>query len=408
MLNFYQNFQKFIRIGKKLAIIEHSDTLENAITVIIIKWHGNGFDIEEKISASNLDALYDAYPHCLKIPCIIGITTKQVLQRKITNQGTEVNTEALVLQAFPNLELSNFFYHILHTKDASFISVCRKTYISEIINQYTQKGYKIIHVFFGNNHIYQLKNFIPENTENIYSKTATIAYEENQIQNITKTQGVQQEYTIGEELIASKYLLSVAFAIYFLNNKNTNYRDNLSINEDLSLKHQHRRGIIFTVTTLLGILLIGLAINSLVFSSLYQKVNHYKENQLWANAQKKTVSKLQKQLQQKENLVNSLLHTDRSQSSKIVNQLVVGLPHTTLLNTIEYQPIQKKIIPKKPIRQYVNSIKITGKTTDKEAFFEWISTLKTLDSIRNLNVEDFMDVNPSLSYFTIQITTFDR
>ena len=77
------------------------------------------------------------------------LVSEQVLIKKVNAANSTKNLSTQVNQAFPNLNLEEFYYQILNEGSFSYIAIVRKQYAESIINYYESLGIAIINLSLG-------------------------------------------------------------------------------------------------------------------------------------------------------------------------------------------------------------------------------------------------------------------
>ena len=75
-------------------------------------------------------------------PIFVCVNTPDVLTKKVDNVNT-TNCEALVDQAFPNLDLDNFYYELIHQAGNAIVTISKKESIDGLIKRFQESKIKI-------------------------------------------------------------------------------------------------------------------------------------------------------------------------------------------------------------------------------------------------------------------------
>lgn len=386
-----------IKLGKQFVTIEHSDAVEQPISGLVLRLTKEGFDIEKKFLATSKENLKKQID--TKLPIVIGITTKQVLTKSITDFKKE---EVDASQSFPNINPEDFYIERLYTKQDCFITICRKKAVDNVIKDYQELGFQILSFFLGNSYINELVPFI-SNSEVFTTNRKAIFNEEELSFLHTTTEPTVENYTIGDEIVPSRYVIPLSQALYFLNTRSEIQSNTVNLNKNLLDTYIQNRYVKNGSIALLGILFLFLIINSIVFSNTFKQLETFKQREQLFSSQKGAIEQMETELHQKENFVNSIQKTGFSSSSLIVSLIVEKIPHTVSLTILKYQPLKKTVRLKKPILLKEGEISISGKTVDKDAFFTWIKEVSVLDSIGVVKVDDFQDISAKSALFQVSV-----
>lgn len=310
------------------------------------------------------------------------ITDDQVLLKEVSDTGTDAD---IVSEAFPNLNLNDFYYQILRTTKKSFIAVCRKIHVQTLIEQIEKTKIKVISVSLGALKMAALAEYAAD--EDLISYANKVVFDNGEVDFIIpENEKQEKQYRIEDLDFSSKYTLPLAVAMDLIV-ATSKVSGNLEIkNQEL---HKEYKGIRFFKNTLqigIGFLLGTLLLNFFVFSSNYKKWQTLQEELQVYTTQKEQILIKQKEVETKENLVQSILTTGFSKGSFYIDQIVQVQPSTIILNSFTYQPLQKPVRKDKMIEIKQGIISISGESTDKGDFTVWLKTIEELEFIDNVTI----------------------
>ena len=158
-------------------------------------------------------------------PVFLVINNDQVLTKSLKNeQADDLN---LINKAFPNISVSEFYYEIINQDNISFISICRKEYINQLIKEYHNNNICVISFSLGNSILLNTVSFIENST--ISTSNASILSNNNQIKTIEYLETDKEtQYDVNGLNVSNTYILSLSSALSsILNNFNSsvNYQD---------------------------------------------------------------------------------------------------------------------------------------------------------------------------------------
>ncbi len=310
------------------------------------------------------------------------ITDSNILTKEIYNTGSD---DEIVSDAFPNLNLEDFYYQILRTETKSFIAVCRKQYVDSLIEQYRKEKIRITEIALGNLKIAALSSYA-YNSE-LISYSALTEIDSTSVLSIkTKKKEIIENYEIDSITIPSTHTLPFALILDSLS-------DTTKISGNIEEKNTQLRSEFKEIQLFknilqfgVGLLLFTLLINFFIFNSKYKTWQNLQEELQVYTTQKESIDKQQSIISAKEAIVNSILTTGFSRSSYYIDQIIQLLPITVILESFAYQPIAKTVREDKSIQLKENTISITGNTTDKADFTTWLNTLENLKFITKVTI----------------------
>ncbi len=385
-------------IRKTLLALEHSIQGDKLLILgLEIQLKKGELDISRSFITKSIRDVVDYAKNTQKISLVI--TDDNILTKEVSSTDTEIE---ILLEAYPNLNLDDFYYQILKTNTKSFVSVCRRDYVDTIIQNYKKENILITNLSLGNLKMAALTSYIQN--EEILNHTSLIQIQDKQVTAILpNTNHDQQDYTLEGLTIASSYTLPMAIVLdSFL--PETKIIGNIE-EKNLQLQNEYKESTFFKKTLQYGIgfLLITLLINFFVFNAKYKKWQGLQEEIQVYTTQNESIKKQQSIVGTKEAIVNSILTTGFSKSSLYADQIIQSMPTTVLLNSFTYQPTAKTIRSDKPILLKNNSISVTGNSTDKADFTAWLNAIEDLVFVDTVTIIKYGMDKKNTSGFEITI-----
>ncbi|WP_299884434.1 hypothetical protein [uncultured Lacinutrix sp.] len=397
MLN---KIKSYLLFGNRFCGIEH--TIKNGKGVIItslLKKAKNQVDIEHTSEVSSIDDAFNSLPKKQHITLVINndnVITKRVI-------GNINNDLKVVYQAFPNINLDDFYYELVKQKSNRFISICRKEYVDNLIEQYSQLGVSVINFSLGNSLISSVTRFI-NSEEKIATSNAYVSIEKEELVDIKKINDLENRtYDINGLSISNHTILSFSGALQSVlksNNSNTNFETQ---KKNLLREYNNKR-FFNQFLKYAGLLILGLLfINFLFFNHYYNKVNELQQTSQINLTTKKKILDLSKSVNKTQEMVDNMLKSSSSKSSFYANAIVQSLPNSILLSQLNYQPLLKRIKAEKDIELNSNVILVSGDSNSSEVFSKWINDIETNDWVKNVEIIDYSDLTRSKSTFSLKI-----
>ncbi len=389
----------YLQFGNRFCGIEHAtENGQEKLYVTLLKKTKKEVDIQSLFEASSIKNLSELLPK--NQHAVLIINNESVLTKKIESDQTD--DLKLVYKAFPNIRLEDFYYEVLIQKSIHFVSICRKTYIEELINEYKTQGISIIDVSLGNSIAFSITNYI--NSKTISTSNTNITVEDKNITTIEKVNDLQQvEYDINGIIVSNTQLLSFSGALNLVVN-NYHPHTNFEVYKELILNnYNHSRFfsqfLKFGLSFLLGLLLI----NFFFFNHYYNSVNELQQTSQISQATKKKVLELNETVSKTQKMVDDMLQSSSSKSSFYVNEIIHSLPSSILLAELNYQPLLKRIKTEQAIENNINTIMISGTSNSSESFSKWIVNLDAIGWIEKVEILSYGDISKSKSDFSIKL-----
>ncbi|MBQ0735006.1 hypothetical protein [Aquimarina celericrescens] len=388
--------------GKTFLALEHYSEHDNSLSILGLEvlLKKEELDITRSFKANSFQELAGYIKNIQKIRLVI--TGDNVLTKEVNNIGKDIE---ILSEAYPNLNLDDFYYQILKTSKKSFVTVCRKQYVDAIIQNYRQEKIIITEISLGNLKMAALVPYIQK--EEILSYTSTIQFQDKEVFSIlARISHDVQDYTMEGFAISSIYTLPLAIVLDSFYDQ-TRIFGNID-EKNQQLQNEYKESLFFKKALQYGVgfLLITLLINFFVFNAQYQKWQNLQEEIQVYTTQNESIKKQQSIVNTKEAIVNSILTTGFSKSSFYIDQVIRAQPTTVLLNSFTYQPKTKTTRSDKPISIKNNVISINGNSVDKAGFTTWLNTIEDLDFVDTVTIIHYgMDKKNTSSFeITINLT----
>ncbi|AXT61360.1 hypothetical protein D1816_13725 [Aquimarina sp. AD10] len=393
-----QKIASYNPVRKNLLAIEHSQRDGNYhILGLELALKKGELDIVNRFIVTSIGQLSSTIKNLGKAS--LAITDTQILTKELSSVGTD---NEILSEAFPNLNLDDFYYQILKTSTKSFVAVCRKQHIDSIIQQYQKAKIEITEISLGNLKMAALSSHI--DSDEISSNSAIIKVDNGEISAmLPKGNTTENIYTIEGLTLDYTYTLPLAIALnYFLHQINTT--GSIEI-KNQSIANEYKESQFFKKTLQFGIgfLLISLLINFFVFNTKYKKWQELQGEIQVYTTQNESIKNQQESVDTKEAIVKSILNTGFSKSSLYIDQIIKSQPTTVILNSFVYQPISKTIRSDKPIAITKNMISVAGNSIDKADFTTWINTIESLDFVDTVTIIKYGIDKKNISSFEIMI-----
>ncbi|AUC77573.1 hypothetical protein [Olleya sp. Bg11-27] len=399
-----KKIRSYLQYGNRFCGIEHTIKNEKEIIISTIL-----IQSKKEIDIESFFETYTVEEACQKIKkkqhVSLVINNDKVISKQIeSEQKTPLK---LIQKAFPNININDFFYEVLSEENIHFVSLCRKSYVQEIIDAYKKLNIFIISVSMGNSSISVIKSFIDSNV--VYTSNSKILIENDMITKIEKNNYLEDNnYNINGLTVSGIGLLSFSAALNTLLKVNIT-KTNLDAIKTTLLSDFKQIRFFQQFLKFAGLfLLLGLLINFLMFNYYFNKVNELTQVSEINNSTKAKIIKLNASVSKKQKMVEDLLKSNGSKSSFYVNVIIHSLPKSILLSEFNYQPLLKRVKSEKQIEINKNSITIFGVSNDSEIFSIWINQLEQQNWIEKIDIIAYGLSASNTSDFKIKIILDDE
>lgn len=375
---------------------------ENKYYGILLKKKRKELDIETSFEADDIEAL-KTYISKDK-PITLVINTDFVLTKKV--QGKTSESLKLAHLAFPNIKIEDFYFETLSQNENHFISICRKSYVDDLLKAFNSYGLAVIDFTLGSLISSSIANFV--STGDIKTSNSLIALEDSRIRDIS-TERISQEitYSINGLDINNHFILGFAAALNLVLKDSTIKSSFTDIKATLNTDFQQKQFSKHFLKIGLSALFVVLLINFLLFNHYYSEVKTLRETAQILESSKVKMLSLNEKVEKTEKMVEDVLQSSASKSSFYVDVIINNLPESILLKELNYQPLLKKIKEDKAVESHKNTILISGDSNKSIEFSQWLSQLENFEWIASVEILSFEDLSKSTSSFTVKLNMQD-
>ncbi|WP_347922497.1 hypothetical protein [Pontimicrobium sp. SW4] len=385
--------------GHLFCSLEHSSQNGNDVIYgLILKKNKNEIDIHSNIEEKNVDAISKKLKNGQHVSLIIN--NDQVLTKSIANN--DLDDIKLIYSAFPNIKIDDIYYEILRQQSVSYISICRKSYVEGLVQEYAILSINIINIFLGNSIISSILKHIE--SDKILTSNAIISTRNSKIENVQKiTEEKTITYNVNGIKSSSRELLSLAGALQtIVNQKITS--SNLNILKEFQInRFKEIRFFKLFSSSAIAFFLVVLLINFLFYNNYYTKVNSLSLISNSNQTLQQKIITLTNEVDEIQKITEDLLAISNSKSSYFINDIIKSIPETILFSNLDYHPLSKKIQKNKLIEVDSESIFLTGESIHSDNFTKWINDLERKKWINTITVSDYNDITNSKANFKVII-----
>ncbi|TMM52145.1 hypothetical protein FEE95_20880 [Maribacter algarum] len=354
--------------------------------------------ITNKKELESLDALPSSIQK--KYPIFLCINTSDILMKKV-DFNNNTNVEAIVYQAFPNIDLNNFYYEVIQKEKSPVVTLSRRESVDSILRQLQELKVKISTFSLG---VSALTNVIP------YLEEETMIVSNHEINIINKTiesltlakAENKRLYKINGLELSSSYLLSFSQILGNLNQsaRSTNF---IEVTENLKWEFRNFRifnqvlkfSLVFFIVLLLG--------NFFAYNSYHEEVGHLNAAMEATSSKKDELTFLDASVKRKQERVETLSKSSNSKATYYLDLFAQRIPTSILLSDIKYQPLAKPVRENKPILLEEGTMLVSGISKDVNAFSFWVEELEKEEWINSVETLDYDYAGKSTSNFLIEI-----
>ena len=376
---------------KKIRVLNFTN---GRIDAVIFKYDTkNGIVIKQSNTYKEIHEIPQS-----KIASYLCINTSEV----ITKQGAF--SSSTISQIVPNISSKSFFYNIYKSKNSSWASLIRKEQLRYLLKQLKLLKHSIEKVFIGPYTLHFLANHL-KHTELIIPGYTICCSDE--IETISKTKKeiyTEKTYTVKNDDYKAATLIPMGIAISIFSKTSESYCTNYdSLNYELKTHVFNKLFKKLSITIGLSLVFTALLFNNILLFHFNSKLDCLKTENATLNVFTQNTKKLKSSVSRKEQLVNLINNNTYSNSTLLIDKIVSTLPELNIeLQSLEYQPLLKKLKKDSKISYQKGYLEIKGKCSNNNAFNKWIKDLEILNFIKRTEITSFKQQG-SFAMFQLEI-----
>lgn len=385
--------------GKLFCAIEHTNVQQKPqINFLLLKKQKREFVVEKKGICLEFNELFKFLKK--KQHLFLIVNNEQVLTKSINGK---LESQKAVHTAFPNLNSSEFYYESYSNESNTFVSICRRSYVDEMIEKYERASLNIIGFSLGNLIGTQLLSFIDD--VELHTSNAILSIKNKVLIDIRKTEeGFQKIYTINDLEVNNNSVLGLGGILSYYTGQTITQKSFVDKASELQNKFTQIRTFDLGLKVGLGFIFILLLFNFLIFSNFRDKINIINSEIEINESYKVNLLSLKEEVVKKKKIVDEITSSETSKVSLFLDKIGASIPNTILLTHLNYQPLTKNIKKEKEIQYQQQQILIKGKSTNGTVFSKWAASLEQEKWIKSITLMNYGTGKKTITEFQLKIT----
>ncbi len=383
MKTFTTKIKKFITHPTYMGI-EIVDDVDKGTVYHFIELKNEEDELELSKTQSNLSfgELIELVPKRSQIALVVN--QNFVLTKSI--QGKQEEKQALT-SAFPNTDVNSFFYEVYKSDHSTFVSICRKNKIDEIINRFLKHQIAVTSLSFGNPIASVLKDI--NQRGHIHTSNAKVEISDNDF-NITKEEVSDAENYFFEGLeIGSPNVLSFCAALnLFFKNFGTKTNFESLVSKQASFYKNINFNYNFPRLSL-AVVFVILIINTVFYFNYSDKVEPLLVYDSSIQNRLNELEELKNEVERIEKSANKISNQNTDETIYFINQVLKSLPNTIILSELNYQPVSKSIKKGEDLMLAEDLISLKGQTNSNKSLSDWLLELENYEWVEDIVITDF-------------------
>ncbi len=349
----------------------------------------------------SFETLKDITAHIPKKQHIhLVVNNDQVLAKQVPTHSESLHA---VHQAFSSIKIVEFYYQVTTLESEQYVTICRKSYLDELVSTYEKLGYYVTGWSFGAQSIQTILPFLNKEESIVTSSQRIYTSLENRVTIHNEDVAVSQ-YDLEDITIPSTQLLNLGTLIWAVNpSANTSQNNFTERQKELNSHYKNQRFLQIGLPVALGLLLLIFLGNFLVYNHYFSAVDSLSKLEAVNRIQKDNLQEKEALTAQKQKRFEDVIKSSSSDVSRMADIMLSNMPEEILLTIWEYQPIARKIRQGKPINLTKDQIIITGIAQNNVSLTEWITYMEQLDFVAHVAINELSQEVKS-SRFTLSLT----
>lgn len=390
---------KYLKYGNTFTAIEYGVfNGENKFQIVGVNKKNNEFQIKFKNQYENIEEIKTAD---LKINhFFLVINNEQIISKIISKEQDEIK---VLQKAFPSIKITDFYFEIIQLQHDTYVSICRKTDVHKVLNDFKTNELNCIGFSLGNGIANQIIPFL--NLLEFATSNASVEVLDDCIQSIISKPGSEaKDYLINGLNISNFEVLSLSGILAYFTNQHrslNNFKEfQKRLIKEFTLNRNIKKAWRYGGVALFMLLLV----NFLAFDYYNRKVENLTLEKQVSNVNAEKLIVLTKEIERKRRLVEDMINSKSSKTSFYFDHIGASLFPTIKLIRLDFQPLLKKIENKKPMDLKTNSMVVEGESMDVDDFSNWLNKLEEMEWVNSVEIIEYGNLFEGASFIlNIQI-----
>lgn len=324
-----QGILKKIIIGSTFGSIEISSLNEESLlNILVVRKKKKQFVITNELTVYDISEIKESFNP--STPIVLTINNDQVISKTLEDNFEGLNA---INAAFPNLLNNDFYYEVYSNGNTTFVSICRKAYVDSMIIKFQNMGLFVVDFTLSCLRVSQIAPFIEQ--KNIFTSNNKISISERKITAIENFEKIEdQSYSINGLSIKNKSVNGLASILCFYTNRNlTSYNFKKQTNR-LQYDFEQIRIFNLSLTRGLGIILVLLLINFLLFNNYSQQIDLLNSELRINEDFGSSLKILSEKVNKKKKIATEIFSNENTYVTFLVNKIGETIPESILLEEL--------------------------------------------------------------------------
>lgn len=342
-----------------------------------------------------------------KIPVCLIITGKGIITKKLSlNSTDEISNPEFIQQELPAFSSEDFFMQSFpQNNNTCFSSIIRKTKLESIIGEFKEKGLLLCDAMVGPGGIISILPLIT-GSDKLFSLASIFETENNYLSLITDkaSDAVENKNQVGDLSVHSKSILAFSAAFSYLT-KTFLYINHSKLDvKERFYENQKAKVVLYSF---IGLAFLICLLNFFVFSFYFGKAKELQGELDIFEGKHEKISRLLSEYEKKKELIEKTGMTEGGNIAEYSDKIAKSIPEEVVITEMNFYPEISDETETDSLFKFSKSILIIKGNCNKSLVInEWVNVLKSLDFVKNANLETFLFKSEgNLPNFELKIVT---
>lgn len=367
---------------------------EDTWSWVHLKLQKNQVELLNSRSTSAIDSFFKDEKN---LPCLLIITGRKVLTKKVQAAQAGNDQEELLHRAFPNVNPEDLVSQVALINETEYaVSAIRKSFVNDLVKKWPT-DFPLIDLAISAYSLWPVISQLEDGEVNLGNFQVNVAKGE-----ITpKDRETGDPVDLFGEKISPEYAVAFLFGILKSSTK-TFHTENKSIatyREDWKYSRFYKKGMLASAVAIFVILLtsfMGFSYYSEKTAEVSSLTQSYDQQIAQLNELKETYKKKEQFLKANGGQV--------SNTARMAEEVARLVPEKITLEQMSFHPVEKRLKRENLVRFYRNELIIKGETRAYSHFRNWLGDLKGLSWTGSIEIIGYEEAsNGHEAGFTIRI-----
>ena len=372
--------------SKTVTVVEASfqNGSEAVYQLSVLKHEKQEVQVEKLAQALTWEALVEELDK--KHPVVLVVTGKGVLFKAI--ETVDQAPKWLLNRVLPNANPEEFFVQTYETGKVNYAAIVRQNVVQELLENLRSAGPFVVDIHVGPFAL-ATAGALLKRTNEFTVGNYNLLFEGEQLAQLKKNADFEAKtFAFGEDQVPAENMVSFLAGVSFFHPLLAKSQIDLPVLQQYQEEQKQRAFLQKAGLGALVFFFLVLLANYFYFDHYNKLYDNLFDNSNISESQVFQLQELERDLKQKEDLLQSNGLTATSRFSWYADQLAQSIPTAIRLTAMDAFPLTNQMKPDKRLSFDRGVIKISGVTTKNADLNNWVALLRNLEWVTDLTLGD--------------------